>query len=1101
MTRERDASPGSNVLARFAEAGARRSRLTIAIWLVVVGFLALQGRNLEQDLNFHTAFVNGSPSKRAHEIAVREFDNDNSMVIVLRGPPASVEGQGRTLVRRLEATPRMLVLSPWQSGGTIPGLRPSPRVAAMVVRVEGGEQETVSGVLPPVQRQVDAVVESPVRVSIAGYPVIAESIRSVSGRVSKIGELIGIPILLFVLLFVFRSVIAALIPVIVGGAVVAASRGLLSIFSGFVEIDLLAAGIVGMIGLALGVDYSLLVVSRFREERDGQTEASVTAARTARAAARSVIPAGCGLVLAMGAALLLIKSTAAISIAIAVSTAAMLSVVSAVCVVPALLNLLGDNLDRLSIASRTGTRAGPPGWSRRLASRPGAVIGILIVLVVLTGWAFNLNTATGSVAILPKGDPGRVQQEEVEEVLGAGWSAPMEVVVNGRGRPLTSDERLRALGVFQRRVERDPGVESMTGFKQIARLAGQADDLEGQLSEQERGLRQLDTGLVRLRRGANLNSTGLHQAALGAGQLNEGLGAANAGAGALAGGVQAVSSGSSRLTEGLGRVDDGSGKLAEGTSKASTGAGRLAEALGQASEETGEITGTARLFQNAMRSGKDRLGEVRGPLGTAEERLAAAWEALRRMTVGRSDPEYAAARSAVEEASLSLTGSPIGSGEPHDSSAGAMAGIERAEGQFDVGSYLATRLDASGRKASEGLEKLATASDRLDRGLERLADGSRRISDGVGQLSRGGERLSPALVRLSQGADRLTNGLGLLETGAGQLAGGLGTGADKSELLGEGVERIQAGLRGNDEEDGGAGFAELQRQSPGLFHSDYFVLAGLDGSKSPQRGQLSSLINLSHGGTHARMLVIPRDAPASDGARETKERLEEEVEDLARKTDAEVVVGGVTPLQFDIDEAFRSESPLLRLALSLISFLILVPVTRSLVIPAMAALINLLAVSASFGLVALLFNGSLLGGPGFVETTVVPLAMMVMFGLAIDYEVFIFARMREEYERTGSPHAAIDNGLDRTAHVITGAAIIMISVFLVFSITDFMLIRNFGIAQAVAVFIDAFIVRLVVVPAVMRRLGVWSWWIPKWLDRLLPGGSDSRRAAALHEPA
>ena len=86
--------------------------------------------------------------------------------------------------------------------------------------------------------------------------------------------------------------------------------------------------------------------------------------------------------------------------------------------------------------------------------------------------------------------------------------------------------------------------------------------------------------------------------------------------------------------------------------------------------------------------------------------------------------------------------------------------------------------------------------------------------------------------------------------------------------------------------------------------------------------------------------------------------------------------------------------------------------------------------------------------------------MMVMFGLAIDYEVFIFARMREEYVRTGSPKAAVTNGIDHTAHVITGAAIIMISVFLAFSVSSFVTIRNFGVAQSIAVFIDAFIVRL-----------------------------------------
>jgi RND superfamily putative drug exporter len=173
--------------------------------------------------------------------------------------------------------------------------------------------------------------------------------------------------------------------------------------------------------------------------------------------------------------------------------------------------------------------------------------------------------------------------------------------------------------------------------------------------------------------------------------------------------------------------------------------------------------------------------------------------------------------------------------------------------------------------------------------------------------------------------------------------------------------------------------------------------------------------------------------------------------------------------------------------LSLVTIAVLVPVLRSLTIPFLAALINLVAVSASFGIIALLFDGSLLGGPGYIDATMVPPIMMVLFGLAIDYEVFIFARIREEYLRTGSTRAAVTGGLDSTAHVVTGAAMIMISVFLAFSVSELASIRNFGVALAVGVALDAFVVRLIVVPAMMVRLGKWCWWIPGWLDRLLPG--------------
>lgn len=1075
----------SRLLFGVAGVATRRSRLVVGIWIVLVGMLAFVGRNLDHELGVHLLFIDGTPTKRAHEISLNEFGSDYAMVVMLRGPHAQIERQGRQLASHLEAMPRMLVVTPWSGGGAIDGLSPSPNVATLIVRVEASEAEGVSVVLPPVRRAVDAQVRDPVRASVAGLPVVIDSLQKSGDRATKLGELIAIPVLLIVLLLVFRSVLAAVMPVVVGGAVVEATRGILAIVNSFVQIDLFAIGVVGMMGLALGVDYSLLVVSRFREERrKGGGDVGEAARLTVLTTARSVIPAGCGLSLAMLVAAMILPGSIARSVSIAVIAATLLSMVSAICVVPALLTVLGDNLDRWALPMRQTGQIAPLRWSRRIAQRPGAVVAIVLVLVLLSGWAFSLDTGVASTAFLPPGDPGRQQQEEVEEALGPGWTAPMEVVVNGRGHPVTSTERLRALASFQHHVEKDPGVETMAGFAAIARGAERAGGIETELAKQERGLGRLAKGIGKAHKGALANTSGLRKAAAGSGQLEAGLGAAHGGAGALAGALQKVGQGTRRLSQGIGQVDEGSGKVAQGTSKASDGAGRLSDALGKAGEQTGELSGSAHLLENAMHSGEDRLQEVRPPLHGAEERLAAAWQALQRMSSGRSDPEYAAALVAVEEANLRLTGRDIRSGEIADPAfEGVGAGIERGEGQFGVGLYLSSRLSKQGKEASKGIEKLADASDKLDRGLQRLAKGSKRVSAGADALDNGGGKLPPALQRLGAGAEHLTGGLQLLETGAGKLAGGLGQGARRSTLLGSGLGKIESGLQGGGE----SGLSQLQRKSPGIFHSAYFILAGLDGSPPRQRSQLGTLLNLDRGGLDARMLVVPRDGPETDAAKQTKDRLEADAADLARKTGTEVVVGGVAPGEMVANEAVRDQSPMMRLALSLVTILILIPVLRSLTIPLLAALINLLTVSASFGVLALLFDGSLLGGPGYIDATVIPATMMVMFGLAIDYEVFVFARIREEYVRTGSTRAAVDGGLDRTAHVVTGAAVIMISIFLAFSVSEFVTIRNFGVAQAVAVAMDAFVVRLIVVPAMMVRLGKWCWWMPGWLDRLLPG--------------
>lgn len=1079
---DRRAAPsrGASSLRRIISFATRRARLVVGIWILAVGLLALKGQDLNRQLTIHSLTISGTESARAHEIAEHEFDSGEDIVVMLRGPRGAVERQGRELGRRLARLPHTLVISPWSRGAAIAGLRPEPGVAALIVRTEGG----VSEVLDPVQGRVDASVRSPVHASFAGLPSIVASIRSAGESSNKLGEKIAVPVLLLVLLLVFRSVLAAVLPVVVGGAVVAAGQGILSLLSEVVQIDLFAAGLIGMLGLALGVDYSLIVVARFREEGEGDIRERIET--TVAATSRSILPAGCGLILAMGASALALPGAIAQSASITVITVAVLSMVSAICVVPALLAIVGPNLDRWSLPRRESSSTAPLRWSRRLAGQPRAVISILVVLFVLAGFAFSLNTNVASIAFLPSDSVGRHQHEEIQEALGPGWIAPMEVIMDGRGTPITSSERLHALAVFQRHVERDPRVEAVAGFARLEGGARQLRSIEDKLTEQERGLDRLESGIARVHRGAKVNTSGLGKAAQGSGALDSGIELAGKGAGLLAGGLGKTSTGSGQLARGLGQAGEGSDHLSRGATEASTGADKLADGLAKARSNIGEVTGSARLFKSAMHAGEDRLQETQPPLGQAEEQLVAAWDALRRMAAGQADPEYAAALRAVEAANRGLTGRDPGDEESAGPSPGSVAaGIERAEGQFGVGLYLAARLDKSGRQASAGMRKLARGSAHLDRGLERLAVGGEHLSDGIAALAQGSEALSPALEKLGEGAERLSGGLGQLGSGAGQLAGGLGLGAEKSKLLSRGLGRIGSSLRRG--RGSGSGLSQVRRRSPNLFRSAYFTLASLDGAPAAQRAQLASLINLDRGGSDARMLVIPRDAPTSAGAEETKERLEADAEDLARRTGTEVVLGGAGPGQIDVNNNFRDGAPLMRLLLSLVSLIVLIPVLRSLTVPVLAALINLLTVSASFGVMSLLFNDSLLGGPGYVDTAVIPSAMIVMFGLAIDYEVFVFARIREEYLRSGSTKKAIEQGLGHTAHVVTGAATIMISVFLAFSVSEFITVRNFGVAQAIAVFIDAFIIRLLVIPAVMGWLGDRCWWMPAWLDRLLPG--------------
>ena len=175
-----------------------------------------------------------------------------------------------------------------------------------------------------------------------------------------------------------------------------------------------------------------------------------------------------------------------------------------------------------------------------------------------------------------------------------------------------------------------------------------------------------------------------------------------------------------------------------------------------------------------------------------------------------------------------------------------------------------------------------------------------------------------------------------------------------------------------------------------------------------------------------------------------------------------------------------------------LSFILLMMAFRSLLLPLKAILMNLLSVGAAYGVVVALFQWGWGQGPfGFtsehhIEAFVPMFLFSILFGLSMDYEVFLMSRMREEYERTGSNDLAVAHGLEGTARTITSAALIMVTVFLAFAVSRVVPFKEMGIGLAAAVLIDAALVRTVLVPAAMKLMGRWNWWMPARLDRWLP---------------
>jgi RND superfamily putative drug exporter len=241
--------------------------------------------------------------------------------------------------------------------------------------------------------------------------------------------------------------------------------------------------------------------------------------------------------------------------------------------------------------------------------------------------------------------------------------------------------------------------------------------------------------------------------------------------------------------------------------------------------------------------------------------------------------------------------------------------------------------------------------------------------------------------------------------------------------------------------------------------------------------------------TVAIIRVIPETSPQSEKTQELIDRLRADVIPAALEgTSARVDVGGITAGGVDVTETLSSRLPVFIGAVLALSFLLLLAVFRSVLVPVKAVVMNLLSIGASYGVVVAIFNwgwlADVLGthGTGPIEPFAPMMLFAIVFGLSMDYEVFLLSRIREEYDRTGDNALAVADGLAATARVITAAAAIMVSVFASFVLGDARVIKLFGIGLATAIFIDATVVRIVLVPATMELLGKANWWFPRWLE-------------------
>jgi putative drug exporter of the RND superfamily len=1029
----------------------RRPLAGLAVVLLSCAVLGVLGLNVESKLAPLSLEVPGTSAADGEDLAASHFGDSSPFVVLLRGPGGAVDRQGIGLVRELRRNPDATVISPWDRGA-VAGLRPSPRKALVLVDFHVPLTEAMRETVPEIEATLEARVRPPVVATQSGFASVARALQEESLTSTERAELLAAPLLVLVLLLVFRSVVAAAIPLLFGALTVFAGRGVLALLSGVMTIDSLSLVVCTMMGLALGVDYSLLIVSRFREELDGGLDPWRAAAATRGSAGRTTFFAGLTLIVALVFSAFLQPGTLLLSLALATAVVTLISVVVATLAVPPLLALLGPRIN----AGRIGRRAadvhmadvsgpsagGSPRGSRVAAAaatalrRPGLaalVVALPLILLMLPILAFT--TGAPGIDELPTSNDARENAETIDAAVGPGWEAPFILVAATESGPITTKKRLALLARWQRRIAAQQGVRAVIGPAPIANATIPLTRLGKSLTA------GADGPISRAGGDKSAHRPGL-------GELER-----------LGPGLRRAARAVEQLRGGIAAGAEGSGLLAQGSERAAAGAGLIAQELGRAAVRGEEATGAI----GRLEDGSKRLADGQRKASVGSLTLALG---LRSLLPRIRGGELARARKLATRLEVAAAS---------DSSLQTAANEART---------LARTIALSRNE----VRQLREVAQQVNGGLNRLVPGGERLEDGVGELARAAGGLSDGLQRLGGGAERLAGGLIELRGGAGALQAGLAEGFQRSYPLQANLRR--AGVRVSTVAAPLAiGARRLQRDSPHLFDSGYFVLSALDGAPAQERASAGEAISVGSGGQAARMLVVSDYPFNSEGSRRIGRLLLADAEQLGRQSGLRTGLTGGAAILNTYGEATQERLPFVLGAFVLFSLLALIFVIRAPLLALLAVCLNLASVAAAIGVMTLVCQipeGYPLGGHPYVDTVGAGAIFGVTFGLSIDYAVFLIARMRERYEVDGDNRAAIEYGLEKTAGVITGAAAIMAAVFISFAAAPIATVSQMGVGLTVAILLDATVVRIVLLPALMLLIGDRVWHVPSPLDRILP---------------
>jgi uncharacterized membrane protein YdfJ with MMPL/SSD domain len=1049
----------------MSERHARSSRFSRIVptviahpWRVILGWVLLLAvfggfAGGAQDALQGAGFdVGGSESEQVSELLDQHFHDSTltNAVVVYRSPKEDVTqppfgNQVITADQKLRAVAGVAQVRDVFSTGD-PTLVSRDRHTMLATVSLSGGQNAAQNAIPALRESLAA---SGLDVKVTGFPAVQYDTYQLSKTDLAKTEMITFPLVAILLLLFFRTVVAAMLPLLLGGASVVAATGIIGLLGQQFPISVFALNIGSVVGLGIGIDFSLIMVRRFREERAAGRPVPEAVERTMSTAGRSVLISGLTLVLAMAAVTLVYADMMIVrSIILGVALVAGIGLLAAMLLLPAMLALLGDRIERLRVLPARAPRPADSEsgiWYRLshwVTRRPVlAALGSLLVLAILSAPLLHISLIGANTAALPAQTESRQGADEIAGAFSANSLNPIKITVKAPARDgVFTPEFLGALRQFTNVIAADPRTDQVGSLS--AMLPSVEDDKFARIT------RNYFTDLPEVTPGQPVIAPGVQidpliYATVPAAQADKITVPAWVGLGQF---TLPARYEQARSVHAVTTVRVTSGRLTV-----------------RSSDQAQVIRGTQPTVQSPAPDGKDVVL-------TPGDQMVLPADTMTTVRTG-SNPvsmlaltSYVIRNSAITEQQSWTDGR---------ASADLFAGAPRKVLTGAVAMELPT-----GARVYEIDQVTVQPGGQIPRHLH---PGPEIMTGVSGKLTIYAATPNEMTASFADGSPREKEFDTPLLIGPGDHA-----------LVQENKVHRAANLS----------------DKPAVVYSARIWQADLPGTSLAAPTQLGAqFVNLKGAADTATITVVPKAGMYASAHQQFVEDLRSDiVQEIPGLRPYQVLVGGDAASFIDFRSALFGRFPLVLLMISLALMLLLLAFFRSVLLPIKAVITSLLPLVASYGVLVWIFqDGHLENVLGFDSlgrlNVVTPLIVFViLFALSTDYEIFLLSRVQENYRAVPNTERAVALGLQQTAGTITTAALILMATFGSLAASSVETLKEMGIGLAVGVLLDATLVRLLLVPASMQMFRAGNWWIPAWLDRIMPRISHEQAVTPAASP-